>query len=176
MKRIFIQTLFLLAVSLLYGQKSAVKFDIMTGIHKPTGSLDLDNNFGWRLGGGLKYSFKNKSSINILQLNYDKFTPSATADIPHQGENGKRSNTLAFLAGYSYPIFKRTYIGGNAGVGFVGDNRGDRVTKFGVNPFISFEPIRELYVDCGCVNFWGGYRPTTYLSFNLRYSFKITPQ
>src|SRR5688572_8817027 len=171
MKTIFIQTLCLFAVSHLYGQSRAMKFDIMTGIHKPIGSLDLDNRFGWRLGGGLRYSFENKSSINILQVTYDKFIQSSTADIPYQNENGKSSNTLALLTGYSYPVFKRTYIGGNAGVGFVGDNRANRVTKFGVNPFISFEPLREVYVDFGWLNFWGGYRSTTYLNFNLRYSF-----
>lgn len=143
----------------------------MTGIHKPMGSLDIENVLGWRLGGGLRYKFKNKSSLNILQLSYDQFTKSSVRDHVDQKENGRLSNTLSLLTGYSYPILNKIYIGGNVGVGFVGNNREDRVTKFGVNPFISFEPFREVYVDFGYLNFWGGYRNTNYLNFNLRYSF-----
>ena len=148
-----------------------VRFNLITGIHKPTGSLDADNIFGWRIGGAIKYRFKNRSSLTILQVNYDQFTKASAADYPNQVENAGKSNTVSFLTGYSYPVIKRIYIGGNAGVGFVGHNKTDRVTKFGVNPFISFEPIRELYVDAGFLNFWGGYRNTSYLNFNLRYSF-----
>jgi hypothetical protein len=173
MKQVFTFILCLWTVSLLYGQKRAVKFDFMTGIHKPTGSLNFENKLGWRVGCGLRYSFKDKSSLNILQVNYDKFTTAIrpVADAPDQEENGTGSNTLTLLTGYSYPILNRTYIGGNVGVGFVGHNKVDRIPKFGVNPFISFEPFREVYVDFGYLNFWGGYRNTNYLNFNLRYSF-----
>jgi len=143
----------------------------MTGIHKPTGSLDIENKLGWRLGGGLRYRFQNKSSLHIFQVNYDKFTKSDVRNIIDQKENGKLSNTLTLLTGYSHPIFNRTYIGGHAGVGFAGHNRVDRIAKFGINPFISFEPFREVYVDFGYLNFWGGYRNTSYFNFNLRYSF-----
>jgi hypothetical protein len=143
----------------------------MTGIHKPTGSLDIENKLGWRLGGGLRCNFKTKSSINILQLNYDKFIKSDVRDNVDQKENGKFSNTITLLTGYSYPILNRVYFGGNIGVGFVGHNRVDRLTKFGINPFISFEPFREVFVDFGYLNFWGGFRNTNYLNFNLRYSF-----
>jgi hypothetical protein len=63
MERLLILTFSLFTISFCYGQKRSIKFDIMTGIHKPTGSLDIENKLGWRLGGGLRYSFKNKSSI-----------------------------------------------------------------------------------------------------------------
>ena len=171
MIKLFTLGFFLITVSFLYGQKRMVKFDLIAGIHKPTGSLDIENKYGWRMGGGLRYIFKNKSSLNILQLNYDKFTRSHVADNIYQSENAKLSKTLSLLTGYSYPVFNRIYIGGNLGVGFVGHNNVDRVTKFGVNPFISFEPFREVFVDAGYLNFWGGYRNTNYLNFNLRYSF-----
>ena len=171
MKQVFTFILSLFTISLLYGQKRAVKFDFMTGIHKPTGSLDIENKLGWRVGGGLRYSFKDKSSLMIFQVNYDKFNKSDVSGNFDQQENGKLSNTLTFLSGYSYPILNRIYIGGNVGIGFVGQNRMDRITKFGINPFISFEPFRDVYVDFGYLNFWGGYRNTNYLNFNLRYSF-----
>lgn len=171
MKKLFALTFFIVTVSFLYGQQRKVRFDIMTGINKPTGSLDIENKFGWRFGAGLRYSFKNKSSLNIIQLNYDKFTKSDVRDNIDQKENGKLSNTLTLLTGYTYPIANKVYMGGNVGVGFVGHNRVDRVTKFGVNPYVSFEPFREVNVDFGYLSFWGGYRNTNYLNFNLRYSF-----
>lgn len=171
MKQAFALIFLLFTASILYGQNRAVRFDIMTGIHKPTASLDIENKLGWRLGGGLRYRFKNKSSLNIFQVNYDKFTKSDVRDNIDQKENGKFSNTLTLLTGYSYPILNRTYMGGNVGVGFVGHNRIDRETKFGINPFISFEPSQDVFADFGYLNFWGGYRNTNYLTFNLRYSF-----
>src|SRR5688500_1541584 len=118
MKIIFTLTFFLFTISFLYGQKRMVKFVFMSGVHKQTGSLDIENKLGWRLGGGVRYSFKNKSSINILQLNYDKFTKSDVTNNIDQRENGKLSNTLTLLTGYSYPVFNKVYIGGNIGVGF----------------------------------------------------------
>ena len=171
MKKLLTLVLCISTALFVLGQKRSLGFDFMTGIHKPTGSLDIENKMGWRLGGGLRYSFKNKSSLNIVQLNYDKFTKSDVRDNIDQKENAKFSNTISLLTGYSHPVFNKVYIGANVGVGFVGDNRIDRVTKLGLNPLISFEPFREVYVDFGYLNFWGGYRNTSYLNFNLRYSF-----
>jgi len=171
MKKIFLFICSVFTVSLVYAQKRALKFDIMAGLHKPTRSLDIENILGWRLGGGFRYTFKNKSSLNILQLNYDKFIESSVMDNTYQKENARFSNTLSLLTGYSYPILKRTYIGGNMGVGFVGHNRIDRKTKFGINPFISIEPFHRAYLDFGYLIFYGGYRNTSYVNINLRYSF-----
>lgn len=171
MKMLFISSCSLLILTLCNAQNRNVKFDILTGIHKPLGSLNVENTYGWRLGAGLRYRLKNKSSLNMLQLNYDAFAKSYVRDNIDQKENGEVSNTLTLLTGYSYPIFNKLYIAGNAGIGFVGHNRTDRVTKFGVNPVISYEPFTEIYVDFGYLNFFGGYRNTNYLNFNLRYSF-----
>jgi len=171
MTSFFVITFSLFTISLSYGQKRTIKFDILTGLNKPLGSLDFANNFGWRIGGGIRYRLKNKSSINILQLNYDAFTKRVVFDVPYQKENDKLSKTLSILTGYSCQIFNKVYIGGNAGVGFVGHNKNDRVTKFGINPLISYEPFREVFVDFSYLNFLGGFRSTNYLNFNLRYSF-----
>jgi hypothetical protein len=143
----------------------------MPGINKPTGSLDIRNNIGWRIGGGFRYTLKNKSSINILQANYDAFTHPKYNGSLEQNENGEYSKTISFLTGYSHPVINKFYVGANAGVGFVGHNRIDKTAKFGINLMISYEPFREVYVDLGYLNFLGGYRNTNYLNFNIRYSF-----
>jgi hypothetical protein len=173
MKHVFALTLSVFIVSSLYSQKRSLKFDLITGIHKSTGYLNFENNFGWRIGGAIRYSFKDKSYVNILQVNYDKFIKperSRFADYPDPKENSEQSNTLSFLTGYSYPLFQKVYIGGNVGVGFVGHDREDRVAKLGLNPFISITPFQNVFVDLGYLNFRGGSKNTNYVNFSLRYS------
>ena len=154
-----------------FAQSRKVNFDVMSGINKPTGSLDVENKLGWRIGGGFRYNLKSKASINILQANYDAFTTPNSIIGEKEEENSAFSSTISFLTGYSHPVLNKLYVGANAGVGFVGHNRINKTTKFGINPMISYEPFREVYVDLGYLNFYGGYRNTKYLNFNIRYSF-----
>lgn len=179
MRKIFSLALSLLVFSLTYGQKRAVMFDFLMGVNKPLGSLGIENSYGGKLGGGIRYHFKQKASINILQVNYDYFRKHDFTNATEQKENGNRSDILTLLSGYSHPILTipvrdgniKLHLGGNIGVGFVGHTTVDRRAKFCVNPTVSFEPFRAVFVDFGYFNLWGGYKNTSYLNFNLRYSF-----
>lgn len=73
MKQVLIFIFLFLLYRLITVQKPDLKLDVITGIHKSTGSLNFKNKYGWRIVGGIRYSFKDKFLFNILQVNYDRF-------------------------------------------------------------------------------------------------------
>lgn len=178
MKKFLFLTSFLSLALASYAQRKNFKVDAMVGLHKPVGTLDIENRFGGRLGAGLRLS-NNKSSFTLLQFNYDFFKESADDGLSPHVENSGAASIYSFLAGYSRRVWAidpataniKFHIGLNAGAGLVGHNRMDRTPKFALNPVLSVEPFREVYVDVGFLNFWGGTSNTGYFNFNIRCSF-----
>jgi hypothetical protein len=179
MKRLLVYVISILSSTVLLAQNSPLRYDAIMGISQSTGALNFENKLGGRIGGGVRYILNNYSSINMLQVDYDFFhNTSKTSPMP-QLENAGGTKNLSFMTGYTHQLFNlatsdgniKMYLGANLGIGVIGHNETDRVTKFGMNPVLSIEPFREVFADFGYHNYWGGIRNTSYYNFSLRFSF-----
>ena len=152
-----------------FGQSKKLQFDFMVGINIPGASLDVNNNTGWRLGGALKYNINSRHTLHLLQLTRDKFQ--ATWSYSEEKENEGGANIHSLLTGYSFRASNRLSAGLNAGVGFCGTNRTNRVAKLGINPVVSYKVVEGFSTDLGYLHFLGGHEDTQYFNFSFRYSF-----
>jgi hypothetical protein len=178
MKSLLVLIISLLSSNGLFAQNSPLRYDALMGISQSTGALNKENKLGGRFGAGIRY-LNNNSSINLIQVGYDFFhTTNKFSSIP-EAENSGGTKIISFMTGFTHQLFAirtadgtiKVHLGANVGIGVIGHNATDRLTKFGVNPFASFEPFRDVFADFGYYNYWGGTRNTSYYNFSLRFSF-----
>lgn len=171
MKRILIPVVLLFTGIFSFAQNRKIRFDFLTGINMPINSLNVTSRASWRLGGGVRYKINNRHTLNVFQISWDKFEEDLNLAYSDERENSFGPNTLALLTGYFYKATSRLHTGINAGVGFCGHNRIDRVAKPGINPVLSYEVVPDFFTEMGYHQFFGGYKNTSYFNFSLRYSF-----